>query len=91
MKRSQNVKNLISTNKGKTIICKDCGKPFDFSEGEEKYFKSNDLATPICCKSCRVEHKKNYGLDSITAKLGLSNQGSDFGLYGFCVISGGFR
>ena len=48
----------------KTIFCKDCGKPFTFDEGEQKYYKKHLLEEPKRCKACRKERKLNFEIDS---------------------------
>lgn len=45
----------------KTIICKDCGKEFVFTVGEQEFFAEKGLENmPIRCKACRVKHKKHH-------------------------------
>lgn len=39
------------------IICKDCGKEFDFVVGEQKFFAEKGLANPVRCKECRTKRK----------------------------------
>jgi DNA replicative helicase MCM subunit Mcm2 (Cdc46/Mcm family) len=40
-------------NKDKVIICKDCGKEFVFTAGEQEFFASKDFSDPVRCKSCK--------------------------------------
>jgi len=37
----------------RTIVCKDCGKPFDFPEKDQDFFKKNAWSDPIRCRPCR--------------------------------------
>lgn len=39
--------------------CKQCGKEFELSGGEIKFYKSKNLNLPNRCKECREENKKN--------------------------------
>lgn len=40
--------------KDKTIICKDCGKEFIFTVGEQEFFEEKGLMNdPVRCKECR--------------------------------------
>lgn len=43
----------------KTLICKDCGKEFVFTAGEQEFFASKGFENePLRCKECRVAKKK---------------------------------
>lgn len=35
------------------LICKDCGKPFIFTEGEQKFYIRMGFEPPKRCESCR--------------------------------------
>ena len=39
------------------LICKDCGKEFDFTVGEQKFYEEKGFAQPIRCKECRDAKK----------------------------------
>ena len=39
----------------KKIICKDCGKDFIFTEGEQAFYKENE---PVRCPDCRRSRKQ---------------------------------
>lgn len=41
----------------KTIDCIDCKDPFLFTEAEQEFYASKDLAEPKRCKSCRLAKK----------------------------------
>lgn len=43
--------------KDKIIVCKDCGKEFTFTAGEQKFFEEHDLNAPVRCKECRQARK----------------------------------
>ena len=53
----------------KTIVCKDCGSEFVFSEGEQEFYKEKGFENePIRCPDCRKarkasrrNHDNNYG------------------------------
>ena len=49
--------NNITTNNNKRIICKECGKPFIFSEGEQKFYIDKLLKDPTHCPDCRINRK----------------------------------
>ncbi len=37
----------------KTIACCDCGREFDFSAGEQKFYHEKGLREPRRCQQCR--------------------------------------
>jgi len=40
------------------IVCKDCGKEFLFTEGEQKFYEEKGLTNqPVRCKECRQARK----------------------------------
>ena len=43
----------------KTLICKDCGAEFIFSEGEQEFFKEKGFENdPVRCTECRKARKQ---------------------------------
>ena len=51
------------------LICKDCGKEFDFTVGEQKFYEEKGFAQPIRCKECR-DAKKARNLNMETGAPG---------------------
>ncbi len=44
----------------KTLICKDCGKEFIFSAGEQEFYAEKGFQNePIRCKDCRIARKNS--------------------------------
>jgi len=42
----------------KTIVCKDCGKEFVFTEGEQEFYKEKGFTNdPVRCPECRKANK----------------------------------
>lgn len=42
----------------KEIICKDCGKPFTFTVGEQEFYREKGFENePVRCGTCRRERK----------------------------------
>ncbi|WP_333859381.1 zinc-ribbon domain-containing protein [Clostridium sp.] len=42
----------------KTIVCKDCGKEFIFTEGEQEFYKEKGFENdPVRCIDCRRKRK----------------------------------
>ena len=43
----------------KTIVCKDCGKDFVFTEGEQAFYKEKGFDNdPVRCPECRRVRKQ---------------------------------
>ena len=45
------------TLKNKHLPCLDCGVPFVFTRGEQRYFLSKGLSEPKRCPKCRLKRK----------------------------------
>ena len=43
----------------KKIVCKDCGKEFDFTAKEQEFYQEHGLTEPKRCKACRDLKKQN--------------------------------
>ena len=44
----------------KTLICKDCGKEFIFTAGEQEFYAEKGFQNePLRCKECRVARKNS--------------------------------
>jgi DNA-directed RNA polymerase subunit RPC12/RpoP len=42
----------------RTIVCKDCGKEFVFTEGEQAFYKEKGFENdPVRCPECRKARK----------------------------------
>lgn len=47
--------------KDETLICKDCGKEFIFTAGEQEFYKQNEFKNkPARCKACRDAKKAKF-------------------------------
>jgi len=62
--------------KDKTIVCKDCGKSFNFSADEQSFYAEKGYTEPGRCKDCR-NARKNDTNSSFDRKP--SGGGSSFG------------
>lgn len=44
----------------KTLVCKDCGKEFIFSAGEQEFYHERGFENePVRCRDCRDKRKRN--------------------------------
>ena len=44
----------------KKIICKDCGKEFIFTIGEQEFYKSKNFADPQRCRKCSKKRRLKF-------------------------------
>jgi hypothetical protein len=43
----------------RTLVCKDCGQEFTFTEGEQEFFKEKGFNNdPVRCPACRKTRKQ---------------------------------
>ena len=43
----------------KTLVCKDCGKDFVFTAGEQEFYKEKGFENePVRCPDCRRDRKQ---------------------------------
>lgn len=45
----------------KNVVCRDCGKEFAFTAGEQEFYDSRGLNAPTRCNSCRAARKAERG------------------------------
>ncbi len=62
----------------RTLTCRDCGKPFTFTAGEQEFFASRGFSEPTRCADCRATRKA--GRDS--GDFGGRSYGGGRGGYG---------
>lgn len=43
----------------KILTCVDCGKPFPFTDGEQKFFADKGYTEPKRCSPCRKAKRMN--------------------------------
>ena len=44
----------------KTLVCKECGKEFTFSAGEQEFYAEHGFENePVRCRDCRGRRKRN--------------------------------
>ena len=49
------------TNEENQLICRDCGKKFEFTPGEKAFFASRGFPPPSRCPDCRRAKKQQRG------------------------------
>ena len=45
----------------KTMTCRDCGKQFTFTAGEQEFYQSRGFSAPTRCADCRAARKSSQG------------------------------
>jgi CxxC-x17-CxxC domain-containing protein len=45
----------------KTLVCRDCGNNFTFTEGEQEFFSTRGYTEPQRCPDCRAAKKASRG------------------------------
>lgn len=45
----------------KNLVCKDCGKAFTFTAGEQEFYSEKQFPEPIRCPDCRKAKKDSKG------------------------------
>jgi len=67
----------------KTLVCKDCGKEFVFTAGEQEFYEAKGFQNePGRCKECRTARKSLHGsakgeremYDAVCAECGKETQ-----------------
>jgi len=64
----------------KVLVCKDCGKDFVFSAGEQEFYAEKGFQNePIRCKECRTARKNQRNgeremFDAVCAQCGASTK-----------------
>lgn len=53
----------------RTLVCKDCGKEFVFTEGEQQFYAEKGFTNdPVRCKECRSSKKARFDGDDRKSK-----------------------
>src|SRR5690349_14090434 len=63
----------------KTIVCRDCGTNFTFTEGEQEFFSSRGYTEPRRCPDCRAAKKASRGNDSYSSGGNGGGYGGGYG------------
>ena len=40
------------------IVCRNCGKEFTFTVGEQRFYEEKGLKSPVRCKECKAKRKE---------------------------------
>ena len=46
------------------IVCRNCGKEFTFTIGEQRFYEEKDLKPPVRCKECKAKRKEQQAEQS---------------------------
>lgn len=53
----------------KKIKCKICGTEFDFTIGQQEFFKEHNLTEPRKCKDCKEKEKQEKNKNNTYQKI----------------------
>jgi len=53
----------------KKIKCKICGTEFDFTIGQQEFFKEHNLTEPRKCKDCKEKEKQEKNKNNTYQKM----------------------
>ncbi len=42
----------------RTLVCRECGKKFIFTPGEQEFYEAKQYRPPTRCRSCRMRQKQ---------------------------------
>ena len=57
---NDNEKEILPVEEDKDIICRDCGKAFTFTVGEQEFYKSKNFAFPQRCRQCAKKRRMKF-------------------------------
>lgn len=64
----------------KIIVCRNCGKEFTFTVGEQRFFEEKGLSAPVRCKECKAKRKAEQSIQEETQVVNapVENSNNDF-------------
>ena len=68
----------MSEKQDKIIICRNCGKEFVFSVGEQRFFEEKGLSEPVRCKDCKAKRKEQSSIKEENAEKKQREHKNDF-------------
>jgi CxxC-x17-CxxC domain-containing protein len=66
----------------KTLICRDCGSTFTFTEGEQDFYSQKGYSDPVRCPDCRAARKASRSGDYGDSRGGYNSYNS-YGGYSY--------
>jgi CxxC-x17-CxxC domain-containing protein len=71
----------VSPFADRTLSCRDCGKQFTFTAGEQEFYQTRGFSDPTRCADCRAARKSSqagggYGDRGSSRSSGYSGSGS---------------
>jgi CxxC-x17-CxxC domain-containing protein len=51
----------VSPFADRTLTCRDCGKQFTFTAGEQEFYETRGFSAPTRCADCRAARKSSQG------------------------------
>jgi CxxC-x17-CxxC domain-containing protein len=75
--------------KDKTLVCRDCGQPFTFTQGEQDFYMSRGYSEPQRCPDCRAAKKAARAASGDSYSSG-GYGSSSYGNGGYSSRGGGY-
>jgi CxxC-x17-CxxC domain-containing protein len=75
----------------KSMTCRDCGKPFAFTAGEQEFFASRGFSEPTRCPECRAARKASRDSGGYSSRGGGYGGDRDYSGRGGSRSQGGER
>jgi CxxC-x17-CxxC domain-containing protein len=66
----------------KSMTCRDCGKQFTFTAGEQEFYDARGFSEPTRCPECRAARKASRGSGSYGSRGGGYGSDSEYSGYG---------
>ena len=66
----------------RTLTCRDCGKQFTFTAGEQEFYQTRGFSDPTRCSDCRAARKSSQGGSSYGSREGSRSTYSSGGYSG---------
>jgi CxxC-x17-CxxC domain-containing protein len=69
----------VSRFSDKVLVCRDCGKEFVFTAGEQEFYSARGFNEPTRCSDCRAARKTARNGGSTAAGAGMGTRSSSYG------------
>jgi CxxC-x17-CxxC domain-containing protein len=68
---------MQSSTQDQTLVCRDCGKEFVWTAGEQEFYNQKGFGAPQRCKDCRAKRKTEKMSSRSMTKITCSRCGKE--------------
>lgn len=68
----------MEEKKDKVIVCRNCGKEFTYTVGEQNFYEEKGFAAPVRCKECRDKRKEQESNNTVQPLQSENKKVDDF-------------